>query len=39
MTWEPPVAADLAAVSGFMFQKSHKKLYGEKARHIRSLSL
>lgn len=25
MTWEPPVAADLAAASDFMFQKSHKK--------------
>lgn len=39
MTWDPPVAVDLAAVSGFKFQKSHKKLNGGKKRHIRSPSL
>lgn len=39
MTWDPPVTVDLAAVSGFKFQKSHKKLHGGKTRHIRSLSL
>lgn len=33
------MAANLAEVSGFMFQKSHKKLYRGKARHNRSLSL